>query len=401
MHFIQKHMKTKLPNATERHFFSAGLVWLAAVLLTSAAFIYLPTEYAMLALAALGCAGAAWLEIATRKANSLMRESASLTARIADLEQSAEQRAPDVAPVVASVAPVWCAHLDSIAKQSADATRDLLAGMTSMQARFDAAGFTTAAASPHSVGPHSSALAAAERKLRPVVTALAGVVEGKEQMLQRLQGLSEVTKTLTNMADEVGRIATQTNLLALNASIEAARAGEAGRGFAVVANEVRKLSTSSGEAGKRIAEQIARVGEVIDTSLQTAHRVANDDRAFADESGRVVDEVLASLHATLHDIAGEGATLRECGASLRNDVAQMLTAFQFQDRISQIIEVVRSDLARIGEIAATHSTDVPAPAPDEWLARLQSTYTMDEERSLHAPSGSATTAAAPAAITYF
>lgn len=394
-------MKSDLPLATERHFFPAGLTWLAAVLLTAAAFVYLPSEYALLALATTGGTGAAWLEIATRKANSLMRESASLTAHIAALEQKQARRAPDLAPVVASVAPVWCSHLDSVAKQSADATRDLLGGMTSMQARFDAAGFTTASASGQRAGPHSSALAAAEKKLRPVVTALAGVVDGKEKMLLRLQGLSEVTKTLTGMAEDVGRIASQTNLLALNASIEAARAGEAGRGFAVVADEVRKLSTSSGETGKRIAEQIARVGEVIETSLETAHRVANDDRAFADESGRVVDEVLASLRATLHDIAAESTTLRECGASLRNDVAQMLTAFQFQDRISQILEVVRSDLARIGNIAATCSPDTPDPAPDEWLAHLQSTYTMDDERRLHAPSGPVPHAAAPGGITYF
>ncbi len=377
------------------------MAWLAAMALASGASFFLATGYGPAMTLGLGGIGSACLWAARRKTQAIRDKCETLESCVTTLEDERASRAPDLVPVVSSVAPVWCSHLDSVAKQSADATRDLLGGLTSMLSQFEAAGFTRAASSTHGEGQHLSALTMAEDKLRPVVLALSGVIEGKEAMLMRLEGLSGITKTLKNMAEEVGKIAAQTNLLALNASIEAARAGEAGRGFAVVADEVRKLSTSSGETGKRIAEQIAKVGEVINVSLTTARRVADDDRAFAAASGKTVDEVLASLQSTIENITGEGQQLRQCGASLQFEVAQMLTAFQFQDRISQILDVVRTDLARIGDLAANPSSNLPVPAPDEWMARLRSTYTMDEERSLHGASGAEPAAESSGAVTFF
>ena len=394
-------MQINPANAPARDFSFHEMAWLAGMALASGASFFLPTGYGPAITLGLGAIGIACLWTMRRKAQAISEACETLESRVAALQEERAARAPDLAPVVSSVAPVWCSHLDSVAKQSADATGDLLSGLTSMMSQFEAAGFTNSSTVTHGGGGNVSALAAAEDKLRPVVLAISGVIEGKEAMLLRLEGLSDITKALTSMAEEVGKIAAQTNLLALNASIEAARAGEAGRGFAVVADEVRKLSTSSGETGKRIAEQIAKVGEVINASLATARRVADEDRAFALSSSKVVDEVLASLHATIVQISGEGETLRQRGASLQSEVAHMLTAFQFQDRISQILDVVRSDLARIAELASDSSPTNPVPTPNEWMARLQSTYTMDEERSLHGASGSGPAAETPSTVTFF
>jgi len=171
----------------------------------------------------------------------------------------------------------------------------------------------------------------------------------------------------------------------------------------VVADEVRKLSTSSGETGKRIAEQIAKVGEIIGDSLGTARRVAAEDEAIAGSAGKVVDGVLASLEETIGRISDEGQELRQRGASLHQEVERMLTAFQFQDRIAQILDVVRSDLARLGELAADPALRDGVPPPQAWMARLQTTYTMDDERSLHAPApaGAAPAGAAASSVTFF
>ena len=373
----------------------------AILLVLLPAILLLPADWARaLAIAFLG--GAVFMlhrsRAETRVANLRL---AAAQASLQALEAERPLVHQGLAPVVAAAAPLWVAHLETVARQSADATRELLDGLAAMVAQFDAAGFSTVSEVASADQHHVAALAAAEDQLQPVVNALSGVVQGKEAMLDRLEGLSSITAALHTMAGEVGKLAAQTNLLALNAAIEAARAGEAGRGFAIVADEVRKLSTSSGVTGKRIAEQVERVGAIIDISLQVARRVAVEDRQFADASGKVVDAVLSSLRTTIGEIAAEGMALRQRGASLQAEVAQMLTAFQFQDRIAQILEVVRNDIGRLAEAAAQAPSGAVMPGPDAWIARLQASYTMNEERRLHVPAGGAAASDSTQSVTFF
>lgn len=76
--------------------------------------------------------------------------------------------------------------------------------------------------------------------------------------------------TLTN---EILSISSQTNLLALNASIEAARAGEAGRGFAVVAEEIGQLANSSRDTANRIQDINAVVTDAVHNLAENANNL--------------------------------------------------------------------------------------------------------------------------------
>ncbi|MGQ3096262.1 MAG: methyl-accepting chemotaxis protein, partial [Roseateles sp.] len=61
-----------------------------------------------------------------------------------------------------------------------------------------------------------------------------GTVVG--EAVQRMRGIEESSRKISDIIGTIDAIAFQTNILALNAAVEAARAGEQGRGFAVVAS---------------------------------------------------------------------------------------------------------------------------------------------------------------------
>jgi methyl-accepting chemotaxis protein len=95
------------------------------------------------------------------------------------------------------------------------------------------------------------------------VIATANVSMAIDQLAEKANGISQITKSISEIAE-------QTNLLSLNASIEAARAGEHGRGFAVVAQEVRKLAEESSTSTKEVFNLVKSIDIGIKGALQNS-----------------------------------------------------------------------------------------------------------------------------------
>ncbi len=197
------------------------------------------------------------------------------------------------------------------------------------------------------------------------------VVDQAVGAMQQIEQSSSEISQITGVIDE---IAFQTNLLALNAGVEAARAGEAGRGFAVVASEVRALAQRSAEAAKEIKSLIASSSEQVGQGVKL---VGQTGEALK----RIVNEV-AEINALVTEIA---ASAHEQATGL----AQVNTA------VNQMDQVTQQNAAMVEQsTAASHSLAREASA----LSALVSRFEIGEARVAAAVAKAAVKAPPPAPV---
>lgn len=91
--------------------------------------------------------------------------------------------------------------------------------------------------------------------------------EAMNKVTETVLDLSNNTKEVMSILENINQITKQTHLLALNASIEAARAGEYGKGFSVVASEIRKLAQQSENASLNIKNILNDINSSIQHSM--------------------------------------------------------------------------------------------------------------------------------------
>jgi len=151
------------------------------------------------------------------------------------------------------------------------------------------------------------------------------------QVVERMEGISAASRKIAEIIGVIDGIAFQTNILALNAAVEAARAGEQGRGFAVVAGEVRSLAQRSAAAAREIKG-------LINTSVERVEQGS----ALVSQTGRTVDEVVASIKHVSEIVARISAASAE----------QSLGVQQVGQAVSQMDQVTQQNAALVEESAA-------------------------------------------------
>jgi len=301
---------------------------------------------------------------------------------------------------------LWGGHLGTAQAQMREATDQLLQGFMQILEQLDlildvdpaqAAG--TGGAGP--LDERAQMLQRCEDQLRSLVQNFHGFVQSREAMAGTMRSLAGASTGLRGMAEDVAKIARQTNLLSFNAAIEAARAGDTGRGFAVVAAEVRRLSTESGETGRRIGSQVGAFESSMQETLAMAGRQATQDTGVIEAAEATVGRVIEQVDDAVGQLQQRAAELAARGQAVREQVQQLMVAFQFQDRVQQIIDQVHQSMA--GAVQRLQLALAQGRAPDsaEWLALLAAGYTTDEQRALADGGTSAHTPAPQSDTTFF
>ena len=266
-----------------------------------------------------------------------------------------------------------------------DATTQLLQGFTQILAQLDAIvepheRADAAAGTGDGLARRADMLQQCEAQLRGLLGNFQVFVASRTEVMTSVGMLAGSSGRLADMADDVAKLARQTNLLSINAAIEAARAGDRGRGFAVVAAEVRRLSTESGDTGKRIGAQVNDFGTLMNEALAQAAQTTQRDAGVIEASEQTICQVVEQVDAAVSQLHQRAADLGARSSVVRAQVEQLMIAFQFQDRVQQIVDQVSRSMVTAIERLQESLISGTAPSADEWAALLSVGYTTDEQR---------------------
>ena len=278
--------------------------------------------------------------------------------------------------------PVWSQQIAGSCNQMESAIVELAARFSGIVDKLGA----SVTASQNSAGADMlGGFAQSEKELGIVLDTLKLAQQSRQAMLASTRALTAYTEELEIMAKEVASIADQTNLLALNAAIEAARAGNAGMGFAVVADEVRKLSTRSSETGKKMTQKVGVINSAILTAIAESEKSSLKDAEAVQSSDVTVQKVLARFSGEASVLSASAETLRNESSGICNEISDVLVSLQFQDRVSQILNHVKTNMEKLHLHLESRQKMQDRPSVDSktWLEEMEITYATEEQRQIH------------------
>lgn len=293
--------------------------------------------------------------------------------------------------LIQELLPLWQRQTDLAKHQIEQSINELVNQFSDIHRRLQLSVTASRATASGTDGERglSDVIEFANTELGQLVQTLRRALAQRDELLAEIGGLSEITDELSGMGAEVAGIASQTNLLALNAAIEAARAGEQGRGFAVVADEVRTLSSRSGETGSRIGKRIEQANSALQKTLERTTAYAQQDDQRLNQSESSIAQVLNQFQQSGQRIVHSAQTLESESSQVQRSVEEVLVNLQFQDRVSQILSHVINDMQKFVSVIQTQQQRLDAGSDleliniNDWLAEVRKTYTTLEQVDVH------------------
>ncbi len=276
------------------------------------------------------------------------------------------------------VVPVWSTNMELARSQTEQAIGDLSIRFSEMlRSLVDASESLSHGASRQAI----DVLRKAQMDLPDALSALQKAKGARDQFMVRIGGLGSQVSELHRLADGVGKVASQTNLLALNAAIEAARSGEAGKGFSVVADEVRQLSRLSAGTGSEIRGKVDAISKSVTGTVDEVGNLSRTEEVLLANAESSMGRVLGDLEGEIRSMEERLSELQDRGNRIAEAIRNVLVDLQFQDRTGQILSQVRADAERMAQALSSGE----APDADEWIRRLESSYTTPEQQAASAP----------------
>jgi len=192
----------------------------------------------------------------------------------------------------------------------------------------------------------SDLLKGSNENLESMVASINDMNEGFNNLMNKIDILSNDISQIYQITDVINNMAKQTNLLSLNASIEAAKAGESGKGFAVISSEIRKLAEHSMDASKTIKQLLDSITNETNTVVETVGLESdklNSQAVVIQHSIRSIREIIHSVS----DIVPRIDKVNKLASVLNNNKNEILTGIQ---QLSAVSEEISSSSEEINSL---------------------------------------------------
>ncbi|MFL9924402.1 chemotaxis protein [Herbaspirillum lusitanum] len=272
-----------------------------------------------------------------------------------------EAQAQALPELMSGVLPAWRGNVQLARSQTQEAIDNLTARFAGLHDRLGGALKLSQGGKNADV---LQVIQNAAMQLGAIAAALEDVLASRQGLLRKMDSLSHAHEEIRQLAQENEQLAGHT-------------------GVADLVSDERswqEMAERSASNSRQIVAKSKAARQQIQAAISAASEIDSESGAVMDNSRTVIDQVVSDFRESALKLSGKVDQLQEENREVDQEICQILVSLQFQDRISQILDHVQSDISKLHEaLDGGHSL----PPRAQWLADLEQTYTTHEQRQMH------------------